>query len=194
MADTLAKKGRDLKRPPRVPDLPKIPLSIVSSKIHRGMIALWKDEWEQNLNTKWRHRQTKLWRPEPCASKAKDLLNNDRLVWSRKVAAMTGHGPFNYHDNLVDPTNGVSAICDRCDSGEVQDAQHIFTRCDAFSDLRRAIFENHEPDDLTQITDHQLGRFIAESNFRWFPNEEEPGDPLEGGPNDPQEGEPEDPG
>jgi len=44
------------------------------------------------------------------------------------------------------------------------------------------------------ITDHQLGRFIAESNFRWFPNEEEPGDPLEGGPNDPQEGEPEDPG
>ena len=133
-------------------------------------------------------------RPEPCASKAKDLLNNDRLVWSRKVSAMTGHGPFNYHDNLVDPTNGVSAICDRCDSGAVQDAQHIFTRCDAFADLRRAIFENHEPDDLTQITDHQLGRFIAESNFRWFPNEEEPGDPLEGGPNDPQEGEPEDPG
>ena len=90
--------------------------------------------------------------------------------------------------------NGPNEACNRCDSGEVQDAKHIFTRCDAFSDLRRTIFENHEPDDLTQITDHQLGRFISESNFRWFPNEEEPGDPIEGGPNDPPEGEPEDPG
>ena len=140
---------------------------------------------ELNLNTKWRHRQTKDWRPEPCASKAKELLNNYRLIWSRKVASMTGHGPFNYHDRLVDPINGPSATCNRCDSGEIQDANHIFTRCDAFANLRFRIFEDRYPQDLTKITDKQLGDFINESNYRWFPTDEEPGDPIEGEQEDP---------
>ena len=185
MADELAKKGAKNTRSPRVPDLPKIPLSIVGSKIHRGTMALWKDEWQQDIHTKWHHRQTKEWRPEPCASKAKELLNNDRIMWSRKVSTMTGHGPFNYHDNLVDPTNGPDMTCDRCDSGEIQDAAHVFTRCDAFATLRRDIFENHEPEDLTQITDAQLGRFITESNYRWFPTDVEPENPFNGELEDP---------
>ena len=47
----------------------------------------------------------------------------------------------------------------------------------AFATLRQEVFENHEPDDLSEITDHQLGRFISESNYRWFPHDEEPEDP-----------------
>ena len=57
--------------------------------------TLWKEEWEQNQNTEWNHRQTKLWRPAPNSRQARELLNNDRLVWSRKVSAITGHGPYN---------------------------------------------------------------------------------------------------
>ena len=50
--------------------------------------------------------------------------------------------------------------------------------CDAFSELRRDIFQTLEDlTDLTKITDHQLGRFIAESNYNWFFEEEEPEDP-----------------
>ena len=50
-----------------------------------------------------------------------------------------------WSDNLVDPTNGQSAICDRCDSGEIQDAKNVFTRCNAFAELRWEIFEKYEP-------------------------------------------------
>ena len=31
---------------------------------------------------------------------------------------------------------------------------------------------------LTQITDAQLSRFITESNYRWFPTDEEPENPF----------------
>ena len=73
--------------------------------------------------------------------------------------------------------NFPTPICDRCDHGAIQDAEHIFTWCPAFSTLRQDVFENFEPDDLTKITDHQLGRFISESNYCWFPQDEEPEDP-----------------
>ena len=55
----------------------------------------------------------------------------------------------------------------------------------AFAEVRQRVFEDRYPEDLTKITDHQLGRFITESNYRWFPHDEEPGDPLEGEPEDP---------
>ena len=91
------------------------------------------------------HRQTKLWRPAPNSRQARELLNNDRLVWSRKVSAITGHGPYNYHDHRVDPVNFPTNICDRCDLGVIQDARHIFTECPAFATLRQEVFENFEP-------------------------------------------------
>ena len=80
-------------------------------------------------------------------------------------------------DHTVDPINYPTPTCDRCDTGAIQDAKHIFTQCPAFATLRQEVFENFEPDDLSKITDHQLGRFISESNYRWFPQEEEPEDP-----------------
>ena len=42
--------------------------------------------------------------------------------------------------------------------------------------LKHEIFVDHEPEDLS-LTDRQLGRFISESNYRWFPHDEEPEDP-----------------
>ena len=98
---------------------------MVNTKLNKAIQTLWKEEWQQNLTTKWEHRQTKLWRPAPCARQARELLGNDRLMWSRKVSAITGHGPFNYHDHTVDPINFLTAICDRCDTGATQDAEHV---------------------------------------------------------------------
>ena len=98
-------------------------------------------------------------------------------MWSRKIATITGHGSFEYHDKKTDPINFPDNICDRCDQGVPQTAQHIITECDAFADLRRSIFQTLDQIDLTKVTDHQLGRFISESNYRWFHSEEEPEDP-----------------
>ena len=86
------------------------------------------------------------------------------------------HGSFKYHDQKADPS--IDDTCDRCDKGVPQTARHIIAECDAFSGLRREIFKTiGDLTDLTKITDHQLGRFIAESNYKWFFEEEEPEDP-----------------
>ena len=50
-----------------------------------------------------------------------------------------------------------------------------------FANLRRDIFKDYAPQDLTQISDHQLGRFIEESTFQWWPQPETPLDALDPG-------------
>ena len=60
---------------------------------------------------------------------------------------------------IIDSSQGVDLL-DR--------EMHIITECDAFSALRRNIFQTLGHIDLTKVTDHQLGRFISESNYRWF--------------------------
>jgi len=180
-ADRLAKSGAKSRNMPEVPDLPKIPLSIIKGKVNRAINKLWTDEWQQNLTSEHNHRQTKDWRPKPDARKARELLRSDRLTYSRKVSAMTGHGPFYYHDWKCGLIDWAAVNCDRCDMEVPQDAKHIFTECPAFANLRRDIFKNYAPQDLTQISDHQLERFIAESNFQWWPQAETPLDALDPG-------------
>ena len=77
----------------------------------------------------------------------------------------------------TDPINFPDNICDRCDQGVPQTAKCIITECDAFTDLIRDIFQTLDHIDLTKVTDHQLGRFISESNYHWFHSEKEPEDP-----------------
>ena len=69
---------------------------------------------------------------------------------------------------IIDSSQGVDLL-DR--------EMHIITECDAFSALRRNIFQTLGHIDLTKVTDHQLGRFISESNYRWFNSKDEPEDP-----------------
>ena len=38
-------------------------------------------------------------------------------------------------------------------TGARQDAWHIFTQCPAFATIGQENFEDHHPEDLTQITD-----------------------------------------
>ena len=85
----MARAGAQNRNSPRLHHLPKIPLSTLKSKLNIATMALWKDEWQLNLKTKWPHRQTKQWLPAPSASKAKQLMKNDRLMWSRKIATIS---------------------------------------------------------------------------------------------------------
>ena len=94
---------------------------------------------------------------------------------------MTGHGPFYYHDWKCGLIDWDAVNCDRCDMEVPQDAKHIFTECPTFANLRRDIFKDHQPQDLTEISDHQLGRFIEESTFQWWPQAETPLDALDPG-------------
>jgi len=98
------------------------------------------------------------------------VQKNSRVSFSRKVSSITGHGSFKYHDYIVSKGT-VSKICDLCDGGYTQDAEHIFRECEKFFIPRQIIFGNDKPD-LRLITDAQLSTFIEETDFPWFPVEE----------------------
>ena len=87
----MAEKGAGNTRAPKIPDHPKPPLSLVNTKLNKASQTLWTEEWQQDMTT---------------PQQARELLDIDRITWSRKVSAITGHGPFNYHDHIVDPING----------------------------------------------------------------------------------------
>ena len=140
--------------------------------MHKKALGIWETEWKENKHTKHKHRQTKLWRETPNGKAAKDLvLKNSRISFSRKVGTVTGHGNYKYHDYIVSKGT-VSKICDLCDGGYTQDAEHIFRVCEKFYIQRQIIFGNDRPD-LRLITDAQLSTFMAETDFPWFPAEEE---------------------
>ena len=88
-------------------------------------------------------------------------------MFSRKVSAMTGHGPFNYHEYIISKKQ-TSKICEYCDGEYTQDAEHIFRECEKFFIPRQIIFGNDKPD-LRLITDNQLSTFISETDYKWFP-------------------------
>ena len=48
------------------------------------------------------------------------------------------HKEFAYYDNFIDPTK--SDVCRSCDSGEVDDTEHWFTRCEQTAAARQRIF------------------------------------------------------
>ena len=126
------------------------------------------------MDTKWDHRQTKDWFPATCARFSFQLLkNSSRVMFSKKVHVITGHGFFNDHEYTVNPSDdGPGPLCDRCDADVRQTAKHIFQECDAFAHLRLLVFKDPYPRDFSEITDAQLTRFIDEINIQWFPFED----------------------
>ena len=175
-ADRLANEGADPEIGLLVDDVPKIPHSIMKSKIIQAVKAVWRDEWQYNIGTKWNHRQTKDWFPQPNARRSFLLVkNNDRIMFSRKVHIMTGHGPFNYHEDRCKPADGPGPFCDRCmDTDALQTSKHILQECEVFAHLRQVIFGQAFPVNMDSITDSMLSRFIIQSNFKWFPLDDEP--------------------
>ena len=175
-ADRLANEGADPGIGLSVDDVPKIPLSIIKSKIIQAVKSVWKNEWQYNIGTKWNHRQTKDWFPEPNPRRSFLLVkNNDRIMFSRKVHIITGHGPFTYHEDRCKPADGPGPFCDLCmDTDALQTSKHILQECEVFAHLRHVIFKDAFPDDMDNITDKMLSDFIIQSNFKWFPFDDEP--------------------
>merc|ERR1712115_451703 len=169
-ADELAKEGAEADLRDPVPDLPKMPFSKMKALIHSKALEVWSKEWNENLMTKYNHRQTKNWREKPDGKAARELVqNNSRVTFSQKVGIMTGHSNFAYHENLVSKGE-ESDKCWLCDEDCVQDAEHILRECPKFWSQREIIFGNERPD-LRLITDKQLSTFIkvTEEDFPWFP-------------------------
>ena len=53
----------------------------MKAKIVQAVKAVWKNEWQHNIGTKWNHRQTKDWFPEPNNRRSFLLVrNNDRIM------------------------------------------------------------------------------------------------------------------
>ena len=148
----------------------------MKAKIVQAVKSVWKNEWQYNIGTKWNHRQTKDWFPEPNNRRSFLLVrNNDKIMLSRKIHIMTGHGPFNYHEDRCKPADGPGPFCDRCmDTEALQTSKHILQECEAFAHLRHIIFGQAFPDDMNSITDMMLSDFIIQSNFKWFPLDDEP--------------------
>ena len=95
--------------------------------------------------------------------------------YSRKVHIITGHGPFNYHEDRCRPADGPGPFCDRCYKPFTkQTSKHILQECDVFAHLRHMIFHDAYPQSMEKITDYMLTRFIKESNFKWYPFDDDP--------------------
>ena len=69
----------------------------------------------------------------------------------------------------------LAAYGSRADVTEaLQTSKHILQECEAFAHLRHIIFGQAFPDDMNSITDKMLSDFIIQSNFKWFPLDDEP--------------------
>ena len=81
-------------------------------------------------------RQTKLFFSVPCTAASKAALSLNRCDLSRLVSAITGHGPFGYHQHLIDPQ--VNQWCRYC--GDAQETfVHFFNECPVFMNTRLSI-------------------------------------------------------
>ena len=139
--------------------------------IHSKALDVWSDEWNNNLMTKYNHRQTKNWREKPDGKAARELVqNNSRVTFSQKVGIITGHANFGYHESIISKGE-ESAICNQCEGDYTQDSEHIMRFCTKYWAEREIIFGNELPD-LRQISDSQLTRYIQETDFPWFPPKE----------------------
>ena len=56
----------------------------------------------------------------------------------------------------------------------MQTSKHILQECEVFAHLRQVIFGEAFPVNMDSITDSMLSRFIIQSNFKWFPLDDEP--------------------
>ena len=85
-ADDLAKEGAEADLRDPVPDLPKMPFSKMKALMHSKALEVWTKEWNENLYTKYNHRQTKNFREKPDGKAARELVqNNSRITFSQTL-------------------------------------------------------------------------------------------------------------
>jgi len=141
----------------------RIPVGVssqtVKTEMKRWIQAQLADHWTRRTDC----RQTKLLVPRYKAEISKVLLDLTRCALRRLVGVITGHCPLNRHlcimGVLEDP------ICEECDSGQPETAEHFLTRCTAYADLRQSAFGSRTCDigNIISLPIRVLERFVTRS-------------------------------
>ena len=150
-ADQLAKEGtrQDPELQIRMPK----PMVYVHNLVDEAVLNEWGTSWRLYDKA----RQTKQFFPSTGHGKATGLLKLNRRSLSRIISATTGHGPFGYFQNLLDPE--INPLCRFC--GEVPETFfHLITDCPAFLDTRAACFGYYEVSEVKDWSVASLGQFI----------------------------------
>ena len=128
-ADTLAKTGAA--RGLTVTDLNiPTPKTALIGKVGEAADRLWQDAWLDYPHA----RQTKLFFEKLGRSKAKCIYSLERRTVTRLVATITGHGPFAYHQSLIEPS--LDPRCRFCDIEKQETFYHFMYDCPRFINFR----------------------------------------------------------
>ena len=141
LADAVAKRGGE--GDGRLVQI-DLPYTCVKNEIEQAAYKEWNTEW-----TRYAHgRQTKIFLATVCSHTSKDVRRLVRQQVTRLTSAITGHGPFGYHQYLVG--NSQMQLCRFCgDQRETFD--HFYLHCPAFMRARSEI----------------LGEYMLESTEGW---------------------------
>ena len=153
-ADMLAKNGaegrgrNDFVLPPRI---------LTKNKLQAASDMEWQQAWDAYPHA----RQTKLFLSKISSSFSEAALTLNRWSLSRIVSAITGHGPFNYHQHLLGTVD--SSACRLC-SLEPENFFHLLTVCPRLMSARLKIYGAHVLDLLNnniEFTPSSMLEFIS---------------------------------
>ena len=135
-ADALAKRGTTSEsisetqlKPPKV---------CVINSIREAAAGAWAEDWRSYKHA----RQTKQFLPLPSPSISKLIYCLPRSKVTRLVACITGHGPFGYHQSLIEPS--LDPLCRFCMTEPKETFHHLMFSCPALAQRRAELFGSYE--------------------------------------------------
>ena len=128
VADELAKEGTKLDS---IIDIPA-PACTANNLVKQSIRSLWQTEWERYSEA----RQSKIYYPKIDKSKAKVVIQWNKLQLGRYIRAVTGHNNLLYH--LYNMQNHISDICRYC-LEEREEFNHLHFVCPALWHERMTI-------------------------------------------------------
>ena len=156
IADELAKRGTELD-PELMVRVPK-PKVYFENELESAIDRRWADDWSS-----YRHgRQTKIFIQRPDKKISQSALGLSRRDLSRLVSAITGHGPFGYHQHLLNPE--VNQMCRYCGDA-LETFEHFVTVCPLFVAKRLEILGFRESDYVGEWEVETLVRFINKTSL-----------------------------
>lgn len=132
MADLLAKDGA-LGLGTETHISPPPSSTAIKAKIKETIKGLWNTRWKNGSDA----RQTKIFFPEICTKKAKEIRTLSRDKLSKTVRALTGHDFRRRHESII-KGNGEKT-CRFC-LQEEESSDHIVNRCPRLMWKRMEIF------------------------------------------------------
>lgn len=127
----------------------RTPQVVIKNSITEAAYAKWSTDWSSYKHA----RQTKQFFSEPSSKLAKMIYCLPRTKVSRLVSCITGHGPFGYHQALIEPS--IDPMCRFCMYEPRETFHHLMFSCPALANRRSEI----------------LGAFELPLDYKWKPAE-----------------------